>query len=81
MNQVAHPGILQTPLDMAISAALVQNAQHRILSFYDALWVAKDRDTRDEFFAIDAVLFFAGKVDVVFYDAHPSPNEVCRRSP
>ena len=77
---MAHPGILQTPLDMAISAALVQNAQHCILSFYDSLWVAKDRDTRHEFFAIDAVLLFAGKVDVVFYDARPNPNGVYRPS-
>ena len=64
---------------MAISAALVLNAQHRILSFYDALWVAKDRDTRDEFFAVAAVLFFAGKVDVVFYDARLSVNDVYNR--
>lgn len=63
---------------MAISAALVLNAQHRILSFYDALWVAKGRDTRVEFFAINAVLFFAGKVDVVFHDARHGPADIYR---
>ena len=76
---MAYPGILQTPLDMAISAALVLNAQHRILSFYDSLWVAKDRNKRDEFFAAHAVLFFAGKVDVVFYAPSSSRRRDCRR--